>query len=50
MNEEEVRNIIHSGFKKMKPYLEGMTNAMVESYSQGFKDCWKLLTGKDLEL
>ena len=47
---EEARNIIHSGFKKMTPYLKVMTDAMTESYIQGFKDCWKLLTDKDLEL
>lgn len=50
MTQEEVRTLIHSGFKKMTPHLEKMTTAMLESYIQGFKDCWKLLTGKDIEL
>ena len=47
MNEEELRKFMQSGFNKLRPHIEGMTVAMMECYQQGFKDCWKVLTGKD---
>ena len=47
MSEEELRKLMQSGFEKLRPYIEGLTGAMMQSYQQGFKDCWKLLTGKD---
>ena len=47
MNEEELRKLMQSGFEKLRPHIEGMTAAMMECYQQGFKDCWKLLTGND---
>ncbi len=47
MNEEELRKLMQSGFEKLRPHIEAMTAAMMEYYQQGFKDCWKVLTGKD---
>lgn len=47
MNEEGLRKLMQSGFEKLRPHIEGMTAAMMECYQQGFKDCWKVLTGKD---
>lgn len=47
MNEEELRKLMQFGFEELKPNIEKMTVAMVECYQQGFKDCWKVLTGKD---
>ena len=47
MNEEELRKLMQSGFEKLRPHIEGMTAEMMECYQQGFKDCWKVLTGKD---
>lgn len=44
MNEEELRKLMQSGFEKLKPHIEGI---MMECYQQGFKDCWKALTGKE---
>lgn len=47
MNEEELRKLMQSGFDKLKPHIESMTTAMMECYQQGFRDCWKVLTGKE---
>lgn len=47
MNEEELRKKIQFGFEELRPHIEKMAAAMVECYQQGFKDCWKVLTGKD---
>jgi hypothetical protein len=47
MKEEELRKLMQSGFDKLRPHIENMTNTMMECYQQGFKDCWKVLTGKD---
>jgi len=47
MNEEELRKLMQSGIGKIKPHIERLTEAMAECYMQGFKDCWKVLTGKD---
>ena len=47
MNEEELRKLMQFGFEELRPHIEKMTTAMVECYQQGFKDCWKVLTGKD---
>lgn len=47
MNEEELRKLAQSGFEKLRPYIDEMTDTMVKCYEYGFKDCWKLLTGKD---
>jgi hypothetical protein len=50
MNKEELRKLIQSGFEKLRPHMEGITISMMECYQQGFKDCWKALTGEDFEL
>ena len=47
MSEEELRKLMQSGFDKLRPHIESMTISMMECYQQGFKDCWKVLTGKD---
>ena len=48
MNEEELRELLRSGFEKVRPLVQETTVAMMECYQQGFKDCWKILTGKEL--
>ena len=47
INEEEIRKLMQSGFNKLKPHIEEMVTTMMDYYQQGFKDCWKILTGKD---
>ena len=47
MNEEELRKLMQSGFERLRPHVKGIATAMMECYQQGFKDCWKVLTGKD---
>ena len=47
MAEEELRKMMQSGFEKIRPLIQGMTNTMMDCYQQGFKDCWRILTGKD---
>lgn len=47
MDEQQLRQLMQSGFEKIRPHIEGMTTAMMECYEQGFKDCWRVLTGKE---
>jgi len=47
MNEDELRKMMQFGFEKLRPHIECVTASMMECYQQGFKDCWKVLTGKD---
>ena len=47
MNEEEMIKVMQSGFEKLKPHIESMTVSMMECYQQGFKDCWRILTGNE---
>jgi hypothetical protein len=47
MNEEAVKQLLQSGFEKVRPKIGEMTNLMMDCYQQGFKDCWKVLTGKE---
>jgi len=50
MNKEELRKVIQSGFDKLRPHIESVNIAIGECYLQGFKDCWKVLTGKEFPL
>lgn len=47
MNEEELRKLMQNGFNVIRPKIGEMTNLMMDCYQQGFKDCWRVLTGKD---
>lgn len=51
MNEEELRKelrkVMQSGLDKLRPHIKDVSIAMMECYQQGFKDCWKVLTGKE---
>lgn len=47
MKEEELRKLIQNGFDVIRPKIGEMTNLMMDFYQEGFKDCWKILTGKD---
>ena len=47
MDERELGKLMQSGFEKLRPHIERMTDSMMECYQQGFKDCWRLLTGKE---
>jgi len=47
MNEETLKQLLQSGFEKVRPKIGEMTNLMMECYQQGFKDCWKILTGEE---
>ena len=47
MDEEGLKQLLQSGFEKVRPKIGEMTNLMMEFYQQGFKDCWKVLTGKE---
>lgn len=47
MDEQELRKLMESGFENIRPKIIGLTETMMEVYQQGFKDCWKLLTGRD---
>ena len=47
MNEETLKQLLQSGFDKIRPKVENMTELMMDCYQQGFKDCWRILTGKD---
>ena len=47
MNKEELIKIMQNGFDVIRPKIAEMTNLMMDCYQQGFKDCWKVLTGKE---
>lgn len=47
MDEQELRKMMEFGFEKFRPKIGEMTNLMMDMYQQGFKDCWRLLTGKE---
>ena len=47
VNVEALKQLLGTGFDKLKPKIENMTHLMMDCYEQGFKDCWKVLTGKD---
>lgn len=47
MTGQEYRDALDKGFEEIKPKINSMTNLMMDCYQQGFKTCWKLLTGKD---
>ena len=47
MTEQDVRKQMEESFVKVRPKVAQMTELMVECYQQGFKTCFKLLTGKD---
>lgn len=49
MNEQQLRELFQTRFDKLKPHIETMSNVMMECYTQGFKDCWKVLTGKEFD-
>ena len=49
MNEQQIRELFQKGFENLEPSIEAMTNIMMDCYQQGFKNCWKLLTGKDFD-
>lgn len=48
MTEEELRNKLQEGFERIKPSITKMTDALMDVYQQGFKDCWELLTNQKL--
>ena len=47
MNEEVLKQLLENGFDKIRPKIGEMTNLMMDCYQQGFKDCWRVLTGKE---
>ena len=47
MNEEDVRKQMQEGFAKIRPNVVEMTNIIMDAYQEGFKTCFKLLTGKE---
>lgn len=58
MNEEQkviirqkLHEILQSGVEKIKPkVVVNVTELIMDAYQEGFKTCWKLLTGKDYKL
>lgn len=47
MTEQDLRNVLNEGLEKIRPKIIDNTNLLMDLYQQGFKDCWKLLTGKE---
>lgn len=47
MDEQYLKEQMQNGFDAIKPKISDMTNIMMDCYQQGFKTCWRLLTGKD---
>jgi hypothetical protein len=50
MNEQQLRELFQKGFdNNLKPLIETMSETMMKCYEQGFKDCWKILIGKNFD-
>lgn len=49
MTIEEVRKQLHEGMAKVQPSVVATTQMLMDAYEEGFKTCWKLLTGQDME-
>ncbi len=49
MTEEDVRKEMQAGFAKIQPKVVDMTNIIMDAYQEGFKTCFKLLTGREYE-
>ena len=47
MTQEELRKVMQEGLEKLRPRIIDNTNMLMDIYQQGFKDCWKLLTGNE---
>ncbi len=50
ITEEKAREIMQEGLKQVNPIVVNVTELIMDAYQEGFKTCWKLLTGKDYEL
>ena len=49
MGQEEVRKKMQEGYDKVNPIVAQVTNLIMDSYQEGFKNCWELLTGQKFE-
>ena len=49
MTQEEVKAKMQEGFSKIQPKVADMTHIIMDSYQEGFKTCWELLTGQKFE-
>ena len=49
MTQEEVRNKMQEGLNKVTPIVQQTTGLIMDAYQAGFKTCWELLTGQNLE-
>ena len=47
MTEQEVRKQMEEGFSKVQPKVADMTSTLMDCYQEGFRTCWKLLTGQN---
>ena len=50
MTEEELKHLVENGFSEMRPKIEDMSNILMDFYIKGFQTCWRVLTGKELDL
>ena len=48
MNEEDVKKQMQEGFAKIQPKVVEMTNIIMDAYQEGFKTCFKLLAGQEV--
>ena len=49
MTQKEVKAKMQEGFSKIQPKVADMTHIIMDSYQEGFKTCWELLTGQKFE-
>lgn len=49
MTIEEVKAQLRDGFAKVQPSVVATTQMLMNAYEEGFKTCWKLLTGQEME-
>ena len=49
MEQEEVKKKMQEGYDKVKPIVAQVTGLIMDTYQEGFKNCWELLTGQKFE-
>jgi len=42
--EDEVREKMQEGLKRVNPIIEKMTGLIMDAYQEGFKTCWEIMT------
>lgn len=50
MDKNLARKVMQEGSEKMRSKVVEMTNLLMDAYQEGFKTCFKVLTGEDIDM